>query len=373
MDDILKDSLIREKLKEENELPDVVNISISEALDNINGGALDKEVIKVKNKRRGGFIKTAVGLVIILGASSLLLNDFGFIAYAKANIQSVFGFMEKEENSKYYNINENLEKYSTKSLAKAKDKDITINLTNVIVEDNIMKVGYVIEGKKINSSDAGTWVGSRGSVNDNVYLDGEKANILEEDYIYKCIDENTMVVMKTLKSDKKFKEKFDLKFEIKETEWTQKNIQGSWCFDLNIDSNVLLGESKRIDVNKHYKIGEVDYEVKSIVYYPTGLYVNLKGVASSDYNTTDENGMVKALIITDENGVIIQGYRGLAVYNNSVKEEIEYKFYGFVDKLPKEFNIIPVRIGMDNRKAKTYEVGKKIDITNLEKINIKCN
>lgn len=368
MDDILKDSLIREKLKEENELPHIINISVSEALENINSGALDKEVIKIKHKRRGRFIKIAAGIVIMIGASSVVLKDSSFVAYAKANIQSVFGFMEKGEHSKYYNINENLEKYSTKSLAKAKNKNITINLTNVVVEDNIMKVGYVIEGEKIAPS--GTGIGGRGGIDDLVYMDGEKINILEEDYIHNGIDENSMVVIRTLKCDKKFKEKFNLKFEIKDTEYTKKNIQGSWCFELNIDSNAILGESKEINVNKHYKIGEVDYDVKNIIYYPTGLHVNLKAIASEEYNTTDENDRTKVLIITDENGVIIQGYRGLSIQNDKIKQEIEYQFYGFVDKLPKEFNIIPVRKGMND---KTYEVGNKIDISKLEKINIKCN
>lgn len=354
MEEKLMDKVISDALKEDIVLPDIINLKVDEALDNIAKG--NKVEVK-KSRFNNKFFKAAVIALVILGGGAMVSTNQTIVSYAKTVIESVFKTMKNDRG-----INENFDKYSNKVVAEATDNDITIRVTDVFSDGVTLKLGYTVTDKKFK--ERGKYYS--GSIWDNsIYIDGEEALFSNGWSNDDKKDDNTLMVVESHKFEKRVPAKFNVKWKITNV----CKVKGNWELNFEVNSEGLAKDSKIIDVNKDYKIGECTYHLKDIMYTPTGNYIDIKATAPAGYEVGGKGvNKTKTLIVTDENGVIIQYTSVLTSHPKEDHVEIEYELGAIIDKMPKEYNIIPIL--MDDGEYNANK-GKKLDITNMEKITVK--
>lgn len=354
MEEKLMDKVISDALKEDIVLPDIINLKVDEALDNIINGKKDE---KKKRRVNNRFLKVAIITLAIVGGVTVATNSESIASYAKSVIDSVFKTMKDDRN-----INENFDKYSTKVISEATDKDITIKVTDVFSDGKTLKIGYLINDKKFKERHKYY----NGSIWDNtIYIDDKEASIQGWWETESKINDNTLMVVKSYKFTERIQSKFNMKWKITNI----CKIPGEWELNFEVNSEALAKESKIIEVNKEYKIGECKYYLKDITYTPTGNYINIKAIAPKEFkHSDDKKDEEKVVVVTDENGVIIQTNSGYELMDRGENLQLFYEISGVIDHMPREYNIIPVtKKGVDN----IYEEGKKLDISNMEKITVK--
>lgn len=354
MEEKLMDKVISDALKEDIVLPDIINLKVDKALDNIINGKKDEKKKRIFNNR---FLKAAIIALAIVGVGAIGIRGENIVSYAKMFVDSVFRTMKNDRG-----INENFDKYSNKIVAEATDNDITIRVTDVFSDGVTLKLGYTVTDKKFK--ERGKYYS--GSIWDNsIYIDGEEALFSNGWSNDDKVDDNTLMVVESHKFEKRLPAKFNVNWKISNV----CEVKGNWELNFEVNSEGLAKDSKIIDVNKDYKIGECVYHLKDIIYTPTGNYIDIKATAPAGYDFGGKgDNKTKTLIITDENGVIIQYTSGLTSEPKEDHVEIEYELGAVIDKMPKEYNIIPIL--MDGGEYNANK-GKKLDISKMEKITVK--
>ncbi|MEW8956456.1 DUF4179 domain-containing protein [Clostridium sp.] len=359
MEDKLIDKLIKEELNDES-LPDIVNEKVNEALLNICKDDFNKEVKKEKKFNRGRVLKIAIVCLCLLGSTGIIYNK-EIVSYAKEFIGTVFGYMKDERM-----VNDEFDKYSNKPMIEAKDKGITVRITDIISDGVSVKFGYMVENNNVKDSsgniDSIYAIDPLINYGSELYING-KEMFLESGWAMNNQLSNKVTI---ISESHKFKERLPEKFQL---EWRITNIKGTkgnWNLKVQVDSNDLMKETKVVKVNEDYTIGELKYHVKEVRYTPISNFIDITAEAPKDYSfdKKGEEGS-ESLLVTDEEGVVIQQASGMYSEVKGDKAVISYVLDSPIEKYPKKINIVPY-----TGNSVEHYIGEKLNLETLDKITI---
>ena len=356
MEDKLIDNLIKEELKDNN-VPDIFNDKVNEALFNISKGNLDECIREDKkgNKFRG--IKIAIMFLCLIGGTGVIYNK-EIVSYAKEAIVTVFKYMNGERR-----MSKDFDEYSNKVMAEAEDKNINVKITDVISDGVSLKLGYTVENNNLKSKEEKYEIAPLGNRSNNLFYINGKEMALDSGWANTDnLSNKVTIISESHRFKDKLPEKFDLEWKI-----TRINeVEGNWNLKFTVDSNELMKESKIVKVNKSYTLGEIKYHIKEVRYTPISNFIDITGEADESYyigKRGEEN--IKGLLVTDEEGVVIQEESGMYSKLQEGKRVTTYTLDSPIEKCPKKINIVPYTKDMGRK-----YVGEKLELEKVHKITI---
>jgi hypothetical protein len=345
MDDRLMDSFIKNKFIEGEltEVPEAIKQRVKNTINEL--PKVSKRTVSVPK-----IMARASGVALVM----ILISTLTFGAEAKNLIR---------ELNKTYKVQEELyNKYSANTLAKDSHNNIEMGITAVIYEGSSMKIRYYIKTpEKIEESlNIGEF---------QLYIDKERYQVKASSSSMVTGD-SRIYEGETKLNISDIPEKFRFQLKVDSID----EVKGDWNFSLNLNREDLKEDYKFISVDKTEKLGDIKYSIGTIISNAIETKFTVWADAPKGYKAIDADSSKAAgfnyindLLVTDEKRNIVGKANGdMLSRENDNNQTIKYNIYCRRIELPKELNIVPVKVTpRKNIKSMSYSLKGKTSM-NIE-------
>ena len=351
------------------------DIKIPDNIDDITKNAISKGR-KQKNIRKYRNVMVASIATLVVGGGVMgVINPS--LADSIPIVKNIVKYFDNNKDSRFKGDKRELEKTSNSLNLSVKDKGIEFKVNSISYDESCMTVFYTIKTDKN--------IKENYKVNENplfahpsidLYINGKEVNSYSNpESESKYVGSNKLEGIYRfdmsgiyIKANDKVELKIDNIF----------HTDGNWNIATNLDKSKTNVDSHIYKVNKKFKIGETNYDIKEVIISPLGNKMLLQTSELKDSNkSNEENELLTGFALMDDKGKILNkidnGSYGpdekTGIATNSFEfigadsstkylQAIPRKYIRFAeDKMsePKSINNLPLTF-------KTSEVGKiKID------------
>ena len=303
-----------------------------------------RDKARCKNKSKWGKI---VASIVVISVISIFL---GKPILAKS-INTLSGIIEKLNYDMKY---KDLSDYTTTLNKTVTDKNISITLTEVIMDDNLLQIAYKIHYHNIKNNESKVsdmFLGLHVNINEKELNTGRSGN---RDFI----DDDTVEVLQILNiSDKKIPKIMNMKVYFKE----MFGVLGNWEFNFKVSKEKIYKKTRNIPINKYVELDNCKINLEKISVSPISSTLTFKG-----------NGEIKESVlglrfnIFDDKGKRIPGTSGNMSYDSEDNHKIEgsMNYSTLLNKDIKNITIIPKYWNQDiePNKSKLIDMKEKLPI-----------
>lgn len=292
---------------------------------------------KIKNKDKHKKFRNIAASVAVITCIGIL----GFKPiFAETNFAS--GIIERLNYSKNP---KGLEDFTTVINKTVTDKDISITLESITMDDNLLNIGYKIYSpNKTIKNDAESKIFSGLSVK----IDGEILRACSGGKM-KRLDNNNVELLKTLNiENKKIPKSMDMSISFDEL----LGVKGKWYFNFKVEKEKIYSKIKNIRINKDIQLSDSKINIEKLSISPISTTLTYTG-------TSENSTTFKHFIILDDKGNQI-GEQGNNFSDDKGNIQGTHNYDVIYNKGIKKLTIIPSEsmdiIGDSKDKAKKLQL-----------------
>ncbi|WP_282804322.1 DUF4179 domain-containing protein [Clostridium tetani] len=301
--------------------------------------------IRCKNKYKK-WQKSIASMVII----SIIGIFLGKPILARS-VNTLSGIIEKLNYDMKYKY---LSDYTTTLNKTVTDKNVSITLTEILMDDNLLQIAYKIHYPNVKNDESKL---SDIFLGLGVNINGEELNADRSGNI-DFIDNNNVEVLQILNiANKKIPKKMNMKVYFKE----MFGIAGNWEFKFKVSKEKIYKKTRNISINKYVELDNCKINVERIAISPISTTLILKG-----YGEIKESILGLGFNIFDDRGKEIPTTTAGLSYdpekNNKIGGVINYS--ALSNKNTKNITIVPKYWNHDiePNKSKPIDIKEKLPI-----------
>ncbi|RXI54852.1 DUF4179 domain-containing protein [Clostridium tetani] len=301
--------------------------------------------IRYKNKYKKW--KKSIAYMVIISIIGIFLGK----PILARSINTLSGIIEKLNYDMKY---KDLSDYTTTLNKTVTDKNVSITLTEILMDDNLLQIAYKIHYPNVKNDESKL---SDIFLGLGVNINGEKLNAGRSGNT-DFIDNNNVEVLQILNIvNKKIPKKINMKVYFKE----MFGITGSWEFNFKVSKEKIYKKTRNIPINKYVELDNCKINVEKMSISPISTALILKG-----YGEIKESILGLGFNIFDDRGKEIPTTTAGLSYdpekNNKIGGVINYS--SLSNKNTKNITIVPKYWNHDiePNKSKPIDIKEKLPI-----------
>ncbi|AVP55474.1 DUF4179 domain-containing protein [Clostridium tetani] len=244
-----------------------------------------KDMVYDKIKRKNKYKKwqKSIASMVIISIIGIFLGK----PILARSVNTLSGIIEKLNYDMKY---KDLSDYTTTLNKTVTDKNVSITLTEILMDDNLLQIAYKIHYPNVKNDESKL---SDIFLGLGVNINGEKLNAGRSGNT-DFIDNDTVEVLQILNiANKKIPKKMDMKVYFKE----MFGIAGNWEFKFKVSKEKIYKKTRNISINKYVELDNCKINVERIAISPISTTLIFKGhgekkesILGLGFNIFDDRG-----------------------------------------------------------------------------------